>query len=477
MKSIGALGAVALFLGVQASAQPALRLAEGHWAHGAAAWLAARGLTGPLPPWSPSTWAEVRARFVAAESLAATDASPVLAKVAKGWDERFRLETGARVGAGGSRVLLGVSTAWRRGIAAPQRSFAAEPRPVLLPPEDYYRGLADVAAYGGPFFAQARLEWERSAPVSSLEFGLQAGRWRVAAGRTPIGYGPGRGHGLVFGGAVPIDQVSVETLAPLRLPVGTVRAHTFLGRFRRSQNPRRPFVWGGAIAWQPHRRLQLAVLRGAMFAGDSAREKFSLRQFARVVVPLRNTGEENHVYSFAVWYRPPLERWWPLSVSLEWGADDSAGALDERPGVRMELYTPLSNGAGVGLTATRLGTRPALGFTGHGAWYHHGSALGPWIAEAQPLGVALGGELSELQGYAHGTAAAGRAWWGAAVGLRRRSVDNLFAPLREGRSWLTTIDGSWRLTSQLEGRTSISMEWGNGWTSRDVRIEASWRLH
>ena len=325
-------------------------------------------------------------------------------------------------------------------------------------------------------FLRAEGEWQERVTLAQLEAGVRWRIWRVAAGRMPVGYGPRTGEGIIFGGRVAVDQIAVQSVAPVRLPVGLAWGHMFLGRFRRSQNPRRPYVWGGAIAWQPHPRLQVSILRGAMFAGDSAAKPFSWRQFARVVIPVKNTNEENHVYSFATWYRPPIERWWPLVVALEWGADDSAGALDERPGVRLQLYAPLPSGGGAGLMWSRLGTRPGLGFTGHGPWYHHGVELGPWIAEAQALGLALGGELSEVQGYAHGTAAAGRASWALSLGARRRSVDNLYAPLRIGRANVGALNLSWRPTGRFEVQATGSLERGKRWTSREFRLATLWRL-
>jgi hypothetical protein len=454
--------------------QPALLAPSGHWSVDALAWLAARGVAAPTPPWSPSTWLEVQQRLVAAESAA--HRSNDVARLVRAWRQRFDDEFGTGRDGFAGTASVGAGLEERVGVVAPQNSFAGQSLPTPLP--DRHRALATtrLALGSEQGFLRAEGEWQERVTLAQLEAGVRWRIWRVAAGRMPVGYGPRTGEGIIFGGRVAVDQIAVQSVAPVRLPVGLAWGHMFLGRFRRSQNPRRPYVWGGAIAWQPHPRLQVSILRGAMFAGDSAAKPFSWRQFARVVIPVKNTNEENHVYSFATWYRPPIERWWPLVVALEWGADDSAGALDERPGVRLQLYAPLPSGGGAGLMWSRLGTRPGLGFTGHGPWYHHGVELGPWIAEAQALGLALGGELSEVQGYAHGTAAAGRASWALSLGARRRSVDNLYAPLRIGRANVGALNLSWRPTGRFEVQATGSLERGKRWTSREFRLATLWRL-
>jgi hypothetical protein len=467
-----------------ASASPLLP--PEHWAVRAAERAEAMGLA---PGWFPAQDAAPRGAVLDALEQAAEAADeaeardPLLVALTQGWVDRFREEF-PEYGedADGDALLLSVN-----GHAA--AGYAGE-RGRLSPAVGYFQTREDPQAV--PDVSTARLDaaggvrtgrhvalwalgrWDgEGVDVARWEAVAQAGPLSLSAGKQPVGYGWSEGGGVTLGAPL-VPRVEVQTVRPLRLPgflryAGPVAGHLFFSRTGGSRHPEEPWLWGARVAFQPHRRLSLAVNRASLFGGtEEVTAEKVLKMLAGVI---RNSAFENQVLSFEGRWRLPTEALIPATVYLEWGADDGAGALNEMPGQVAGIFFPALPGASevaAGAEYTRFPDRCC----GHGPWYFNFSFPGNWARGSYPLGHPLGGEGWEAAGFARAEVLDARLRMDARGFARHRSDasleshggGNLFAPARTGSSIGLQGGFAYRLRPHVELRARGRAEGGDGWS-------------
>ncbi len=405
--------------------------------------------------------------------------------LAEGWATRFVEEfpeyAGRVTKAEGLRGLgsrLAVGYLDRSGALAPANGLAERQiPPVPLPDEDgaIFDGVVALAWSSG-FAAVAEprvgpgdegiVRWDVTAAL---------GRLGVSVGEEPIGYGYGRGGGIVLSG-VPARRIEAQTLQPFEWPgilklLGPTSLHTFIAAISEERHPGDPYLWGMRIAIQPHPRLTLSLNRAAILGGDSVATPFTARNFGRMLVGYRAGDLSNQVASAEARYRLPTDGVLPLTLYGEWGTEDSAGAYHDVPGTLVGVYLPglpFLPSASLGSEYTRFATFCC----GNPPWYFSGDHPGGWVLSDQPLGHPLGGEGWE--GLVYGSADLAEATWrldGRAY-VRERGREgfdtflrggNLFAPDRAGRSVGVGGRALWRASPASEVTLGYEREEGDGW--------------
>lgn len=471
--------------GFPADAPASPLLPPDHWAVRAAARAEALGLA---DGWLPAQSAVPRAVvFAALERAEGNAAATRYGALARGWLDRFREEfaeygddlrggvllapLNGRAGAGWADEAGGLSPA----VGYQHSRQPPQPLPDVSTPR------AEVAAATGDgrrasLFAVARWN-EDGLDLSRWEAAFSAGPVGFSVGRQPVAYGWSEGGGVVLA-PTPLPRVEAQTLRPVRLPgffrvFGGVSLHAFASRTGGTRHPDEPWLAGGRLAFQPHRRLSFAVNRAALFGGD---EKVTARRLAGLFIGIiDNTTFENQVLSFEGRWRLPTEALLPATVYAEWGADDGAGALDEVPGRIVGLFLPGLPGMpeiGAGAEYARF----EAVCCGHGPWYFNFSFPGNWARGVRPLGHPLGGEGWEAAGYARADLLDARLRVDARGFVRDRRDDsyaslgggNLFAPVRTGRSTGFRAAAAYRFAPRAEVRAAARREAGGGWTERGV---------
>jgi hypothetical protein len=309
----------------------------------------------------------------------------------------------------------------------------------------------------------------------------------LSVGAEPVGYGPAAGGGIVLSGAAALPRVEVQTTRPVTLPgilrvLGPASFHSFLTRLDERRHPGDPYLWGMRAALRPHPRLTVGVNRASIFGGDSVATPVDFESVGKMLLGILSPGFENQVVAADFRYRLPTEAVLPVTLYLEWGADDAAGAWWDVPGRVFGAYVP----AVPGLEALAVGaeyTSFATLCCGNPGWYMHSALPGGWAAEGAPLGHPLGGEGREFLLYSHADLADARLRLDARAFRRDRGREgydmyphagNLYAPERAGTSTGVQAGGSWRLTRGTELRLSALREVGRGgWRSHELDLNAS----
>ncbi|HEX2191443.1 MAG TPA: capsule assembly Wzi family protein, partial [Longimicrobiaceae bacterium] len=325
--------------------------------------------------------------------------------------------------------------------------------------------------------------------------GLELPRWDVVAGwgpvalslgEQPVGYGPAAGGGVVLSGAAALPRLEAQTSRPLALPgwlrlLGPVSAHTFVTRLDERRHPGDPYLWGMRVALRPHPRLTVGMNRASIFGGDSVSTRVTAGSVGRMLLGMLSDDFENQVVAAEFRYRLPTEEVLPLTLYLEWGADDGAGAWWDVPGRVLGAYVPAVPGA----EALALGaeyTSFATLCCGNPGWYTHAAQPGGWAAEGALLGHPLGGEGRELLVYSHADLAGARLRLDGRVFRRERGREgydafpragNLFAPERAGPSTGLHAGALWRATRRAELRLGAYREVGDGWRAHELDLNAS----
>lgn len=453
-----------------------------HWAVVAARRVEALGLAdGYLPAQRAVPLAEVR-RVLDEAAQRAWSVRPELAELVAEWGHRFEREFPRRVNAGAGRApvafqhgALGLASGWRSGVARAGRG--------LFPPFDIEMlpDRAELGAQGMLMASVARRVNVLLAPEISSTGGL-SGEWDVtvaaqalalSAGRQPVLYGGGE-RGVVLGSPEPWHRVQLETVRPLALPgplrlLGLAAFHTSLGTIGSERHPGNPLFWTASASIRPHRRFTLAAHRAAIFGGDNVETPLTFWNFVRLAGGLHTADFENQVVSLEARYRIPTERWMPLSAYLEWGFDDSAGAIRDVPGYVAGIFAP----ALPGMPRVSAGVERASFATsccGNPPWYRHAAFPGGWAHRDLPLGHPLGGEGTESLAWTRvdskqlPLSLAWRGW------MRERGAENLYTPLRQGKSWGTAGELRWRGWNRADAQLSISREAGDAWSETQLRI-------
>jgi hypothetical protein len=465
--------------------QAPVYMQPGHWSYDALKRLSTAGLTPPAadPVWAQVTLRHALAVFDSAAALASAEGRTHLAAQAAAYAATLRSEADTAGLLAAAVVRAGWAEA--RGEALGGDGFythedweGAQPIPDVRSP------AAAVAAHGHllPWVAwSVDVGWlGEELRVPSALLTARAGPIDVFAGRHRLHYGIGHGGGTVIGGGrldVPdlIDRtqyafegVGLVLREPFRYPgflrfLGPSRIEVAGGRLDRNGLVERPWIVFGRLMSSPFSdRFTIGLNRGAIFGGEG--NPVTLVRMLGLLAGVHGGegGEfENQVISVLMRYRPPLGAL-PLAAYVEWGMDDTSGAVRDTPGTVFGVdIGPLP-----GLPALSLGVE-RTGFPGSWRgkppWYRNVFFRGSWADEGRLFAHPLGGHGREFLAHARLDLPEPGLFAGAELFSRERRFENLFAPEREGSSW----GGSLTLQQTLHGRTALrldaTIERGDGW--------------
>lgn len=481
----GLLLAIIMIVPAPAVAQRApVFLEPGHWAWDAARRLSAAGLAQPAsdPREAPITIRHAHAVFRHAVSAADSAGRRGLADLARGYRQMLEAEvdssgilTGVRLGAGWTAS---------RGEALGGRGFFPDQDWVgAIPLRSSNHPALELQAHG---YLKPWLSWRLRSGyladqwvVPTATLGAAVGAFDLWGGRRRLHYGAGRGGAIVAGSGVndipafahrtldTFEGAGIHVREPFHFPwilrfLGPSRVEVVYGRISRNGRVESPNVVFGRLTTTPFSdRLMIGVNRGAVFGGKD--NGVSPRKLLGLLVGLHNEGFEDQVISAVLRYRPPLGAL-PLEIYTEFGADDTAGALDDVP----TYIAGFDLAAVPGLTALAISlehTRYSGSCCGNPPWYRNVFFRGSWSDEGRLFGHALGGHGYEWLGHARldlpdrGVMVRGEAF------ARWRGHENLFAPERAGSS----IGGVLSLEVR-RGRSMLRLDGG-------YEDAASWSQH
>lgn len=320
---------------------------------------------------------------------------------------------------------------------------------------------------------------ERSAVVRHATATMALGRIEAWAGRRAIGYRPGAAGGLVLSGIARFDGAGVRLARPMRVPlVGALSAEAFAGPLDSNGHVARPWLLGMRLHARPHPRIDAGATRAAVF-GSMGDSRVGISELAQVVVGANLDGDfaDDQVASFDARWRPPLGA---VAVELygEWGMHDiDAEVLIDVPaftiGARLPRLVRLPGGsAGLGLEHTQI----SGSCCGNPPWYHHFELADGWATDGRLLGHPLGGQGREWRVTLDADGADGTVVLQAAVALRRRGTENLFAPARQGRAALYEIGADVHLADRVGADIRLLAERGSGWSEVHSAAAVRWRF-
>ena len=461
-----------------------------HWAVGAAARAESLGLVSHYLPAQRAVSRGAVAAALREASLRAPFESPHLAGLAEGWFRRFQeefreLDDAVEAERSHHPFHLGsaadVGVRGYTGVVTPGSGiFAERTDPRTLP--DLREGYVEARLAASPVsWLAASIEADLGTQRPEVPRWEIAARWGgavISVGDQPVGYGSGRGGGVVLSG-VSLPTVQLQTAEPFHARgmldrVGPISFHTFLTRLSDPRHPSDPWFWGMRGSVQPHPRFTVSVNRAAFFGGRDTDVPFTLRNLTGVFVGVLNGGFENQLVSVDFRFRLPTERALPLTVYMEWGAEDAAGAWWDVPGIVAGAFAP----AVPGIPALAVGVEHASFATfccGNPPWYFHAGFPGGWVANDTPLGHPLGGEGSETMLYLSTSVADARLRTDARFFRRDRSdagyatsqrAGNLYVPQRAGTSWGAELRGTFGVFARAEISAWYSVDSGAGWTEQ-----------
>ncbi|HEX6308918.1 MAG TPA: capsule assembly Wzi family protein [Longimicrobiales bacterium] len=470
-------------------------LEPGHWSWDAIRRLSAAGFAPPAadPMDAPITVQHARAVFTHAADAAARAGSTDLAGLARSWLRRLD------AGADSSGILAAAA------IAAGWTASSGE----VLSGEGYFTGqdftgARPLPATSGPAVTLAahghltrRLSWNVHAGrlaeqwvVPAAGLGVAAGPLDLWAGRRRLHYGAGRGGAIVLGSGIDelpsfahrtldtFEGIGIHVREPFEFPwilraLGPARVELVVGRISRNGLIESPWVAFGRITGSPFGdRFALGLNRGAIFGGEGNAVTF--RRLVEMVAGLHGAGFENQVFSVVMRYRPPLGSV-PLEAYLEFGADDTAGALDDVPtfiaGVDLAAVPGLPEAA-FGIEHTRF----SGSCCGNPLWYRSVFFRGSWSDEGRLFAHPLGGHGYEWRAHSRLDLLEDDVMLRLDGFVRRRGHENLFAPERQGYAF-----GSMLGVEVERGRTSLRLdggvEWGASWERYRIAALLSRTLH
>lgn len=464
-----------------------------HWAVQAAARAEALGLA---PGYLPAQRSVPRAAVGEALRRAALAAPPrgqELARLTQGWLDRFLEEFPEASDSASASGLLGSHA----GAGYERRTGVVAPGAGLFDGRTGVSPLADRGTAVGHAVLAGRLGGSLAGAAEPRldDDGVRLPRWDVVAGwgpvalsvgEQPVGYGSGAGGGIVLSGAATLPRLEVQTARPVVFPgllraLGTASFHSFVTRLDEPRHPGDPYLWGARFALQPHPRLTVGVNRASIFGGDSIATPTTAGNVGRMLLGMLSADFENQVVAADFRYRLPTEAVLPLTLYLEWGADDAAGAWWDVPARVLGAYVA----AVPGLERVAAGAEYASFATlccGNPGWYMHSAQPGGWAAADVPLGHPLGGEGRELLVYSHADLMDARLRLDVRAFRRERGREgfdmfvragNLFAPERAGTSTGLALAGLWRATRRTEIRAAALREAGSGWRTHLLDLNAS----
>lgn len=428
-------------------------LEPGHWSYDAARRLSAAGLVPPAadPADAPITIQHVRALFVHAAAAADSTGRDDLARLARGYRQVLESEADSTGVLAGATIGAGW-TASRNEVLGGEGFFEGEDWVGAQALAGSNHPAAALQAHG--HLAQW-LSWNVNGGyladqwvIPAMTIGAALGPFDVWAGRRRLHYGAGRGGTIVVGSGLndlpafahrtldTFEGAGIHVREPFDFPwvlrvLGPARIEIVGGRISRNGRIDSPNVVFGRLTVSPFGdRLTLGVNRGAIFGGEG--NGVTLGSLLGLITGLHNDGFENQVISGVMRYRPPLGML-PLVLYLEFGADDTAGAVEDVP----TYIAGFDLAAVPGLPALAIAvehTRYSGSCCGNPPWYRNVFFRGSWSDEGRLFAHPLGGHGREWLAHArldlpeHGLMLRGEAV------DRWRGHENLFAPERAGTS-------------------------------------------
>jgi hypothetical protein len=361
-------------------------------------------------------------------------------------------------------------------------------------PQHDFSSLAaagEVSLTAGPYLAASITPDRRDGDWSIREGYLLASWKNVAlwAGRRAPAFQTGAGGGIVLNGSAAFTGGGLAFTDPIRLPwvlryIGPIRFETFLSRIDSNATIPKPWFMASHASFSPTPRLLIGATQAFMFGGVGVApltwSNFKEMFFAHGVVSAGREFE-NGIASAEIRFRPPIPVV-PLSLYLEWGADDNHSAWTLFPGRVIGGQIP----AVPGLPALSLGlehayfSKPCTNCgTCHceyyATWYRHYLFKDGWTLDREPIGHPLGGDGYEWLLYGTWDDPANPLRFDARTFLRYRGPYNIYSPTREGRSVGGSLSAVYRATPHLDVVFDGAVEDGHtGWHESSISTGFRW---
>lgn len=450
-------------------------LEPGHWTYEAIRAMNRAGVAPPAsdPALAPVTLDHARAVFEHAVARSDDEGRTDLARQARAYLQLLSLEAGSAGVLAGARVRAGWAAAAGEALGG-DGYYQEEDWQGSQPIDGSSEPAAAVQAHG---YVRPWLSWSVDAGrlggawhMPAATAGVSLGAFDAWAGRRRLNYGIGHGGGTVIGGGlhdVPdlahrtmytFEGGGIHVRDPFRIPylhfLGPVRIEAVGGRLPRNGTVERPFVVFGRMVAMPFSpRFTLGINRGAIFGGEG--NPITAGRLLGLLAGMHGGehGEfENQVFSVVMRYRPPLGRL-ATEAYLEWGMDDTSGAVKNAPAAIAGLELgPLP---AVGMVSAGIEfTRYPAACCGQPIWYRSVFFRGSWAEEGRLFAHPLGGHGKEWLGHARLDVPDRGLLLGASAFVRERRDENLFAPERQGRS----MGGTASVQQQLTPRTSLRLD-------------------
>jgi hypothetical protein len=326
-------------------------------------------------------------------------------------------------------------------------------------------------------------DWE----VSVATLGLRAGVFDAWIGRRQLHYGTAHGGGTVLGTGFhdnadivhriydSFDGVGIYVREPFHFPwylrhLGPIRIEVAGGKLSRNGSIEDPYIVFGRLFGQPFtRRITLGINRGAVFGGEG--NEITAGRLFGLLIGLHggDHGEfENQIFSTIARVRPPLG---PLGVELyaEVGMDDTAGAIEDAPGI----IAGADIGWIPGLPALSLALEHAQfphSCCGNPIWYRSVFFRGSWSEEGRLFAHPLGGHGREWRAHASIDLPQHGVFLNVDAFTRARGEENLFAPERQGSSRGGNASVEYRHKSGFGVRADATIERASAWDAHRAAI-------
>jgi hypothetical protein len=199
-----------------------------------------------------------------------------------------------------------------------------------------------------------------------------------------------------------------------------------------------------------------------MMFGGEGNLPVTFSRVAKNIIGIYTDDDEysfaNQVLSIDIRYRVPG---FPLSAYLDWGSDDAAGGWWDVPAILGGLeWTRVDSTYDVAIGVEHL--QFSASCCGNSIWYRNAWFRGSWADGDELLGHPLGGHGREWRVFANGGIGE-RVLASVAYFARRRRVENLFAPERQGES-----DGMQvRADISVTRRARLLLDTAAEWSAKD----------
>jgi hypothetical protein len=510
--AMATIAALALFPARPIPAQEPVRryasafLPADHWAIGVARRLATLGLASPDFGWGDgSLTIEAVGRVLHDAPVIAQPEHPELVALAQGYWVRFAHEFPATAYALTSQSIgrPPISEGWAsaaysavRGRIYPVRSLDNNRDDLVGPFPRRNLSEADIEANlsltAGPYLAASIAPEHRDGEWAIRE-GYLLAAWHsfgIWGGRRAPDFATGTGGGIVINGTAAFTGGGITTMQPFHLPwvfrhVGAIRFETFLSQIDSNAAIRKPWFFATHASVSPLPRLLIGVTQAFMFSGEGL-PPFTWRNFKEMFfahgVVTAGREFENGIASGEIRFRPPVPLV-PLTLYLEWGADDNHAAWTLFParvvGAQISAV-PTIPALSVGLEHASFShpctTCGDCHCEYYSTWYRHGVFKDGWTLDREPIGHPLGGEGYEWLVYGTWDAPTSRLRVDAQSFLRYRGQYNIYSPTREGRSIGGQISTVYRTTPDIELRVTGTIDKGQTtrWTASSFAAGLRW---